>query len=181
MVNVVNFEFTGAYTPDDLASLAATADVLVDSGYMPLVSSGTDYNGVDVRGLENENDYVRSSVVHAGPGTAVGAAVNSNASLCVTLRSATTGRSARGRFYALPSVVGNLSAADYYLAAYGNDLVEFLNDLKTGAAAENWTMVVLSRWHNGAKRATAVTFPVVSIMFRNLAIDSQRRRLPAGH
>lgn len=181
MANVVNFHLSADYAPSDLQDLADAVDSRIDTSYIPLISSGTLYNSVDVRGLENENDFVRSSATNAGPGTASGSALNSNSSLCITLRSANTGRSARGRFFAMPTVVGNTSAADTYSSGYGDSIVDFLEDLKIDAATLGWTMVVLSRYNANVKRAAGVIFPITSIQYRNLKADSQRNRLPSGH
>lgn len=181
MANVCNFHNAGTYAPSDLQDLADAVDTIIDSDYLPLISSGTLYNSVDVRGLQDENDYVRSSAVNAGPGTASGSALNSNASLCVTLRSAFTGRSARGRFFAMPTVVGNTSAADTYSSGYGDGVVDFLELLQTTALPLGWTFVVLSRFNSGVKRASAVPFAITDIGYRNLKADSQRNRLPSGH
>jgi hypothetical protein len=45
-----------------------------------------------------------------------------------------------------------------------------------------WKMVVVSYYNNGAWRLTATITPIISFAFADLAIDSQRRRLPGrGH
>jgi len=105
-----------------------------------------------------------------------------NTSLCLTLRSGLTGRSARGRFYAFPTGDANLSTSpDLFEATYADDLVDMLDDIVTTASAQGWALCILSRFTAGAARTNAVPFIVTNIQARNLTCDSQRGRLPDDH
>lgn len=181
VANVIGFQHLGAYTPSDLQDLATAADGVVTSGYKPLMTAGMTYNSCVVRGLTSSIDFAASDSSGAGTGGVSGAQLNNNVTLCITLRSANTGRSARGRFYAFPTGASQLSAANTFSTTYAGDLIIFLESLQAAAAIAGWTMVVISRFHNLAPRTSGVTFPITSIEARNLISDSQRGRLPKGH
>lgn len=181
MANVMNFWKPLGYDAAGLQDLADAIDGEVGDSYLATISSGTTYFDTAVRGLELENDLVRTANAEAGVGTASGSALNSNASLCVTLRTDFTGRSARGRFYAMPTTVTNTTAADHYSSGYADAVQGFLGDVQAAAFAAGWILVVLSRWSNKVKRTEAIHFTVTDIAYRNLLADSQRNRLPSGH
>lgn len=181
IANVIGFQYAGSYVQGNIDALAILADSIIGTDYLPLVSSGVNYTSCEVRGLNSITDLSGSANAGAGPGSAVGTGIPANNTFCVTLRSANTGRSARGRFYAWPTVAQNYSAPSILLATYGNDLVSMLLSLKTSAASIGWFMVVISRFSLGVKRPVGVVFPIASIAYRNLIGDSQRHRLPRGH
>jgi hypothetical protein len=181
IANVIGFRKTGGYVQADLDALAILSDAQVGSDYLPLISSGVNYDSVLVRGLENIIDLSSTENTNAGPGTASGTGIPANNTFCVTLRSLYTGRSARGRFYAWPTIATNYSAPSVLSSTYGNAVVTFLNNLKTGAATAGWSMVIISRFSLGVKRPVGVTTNVTTIAYRNLIGDSQRHRLPRGH
>jgi len=181
MVNVLGFVKAGGYNALDIANLADAADAVVQSDYLPLIHGNVHYDGCLARGLENANDFVSLVTAGAGNGTATGDLLPTNVTLCVTMRSALSGRSARGRFYALPTGASNQAGVNLFSSTYGNALEAFLVALETAAAAQGWTHCIISRFANKVARPTGVTFVVTSNGYRNLIMDSQRGRLPKGH
>ena len=143
--------------------------------------AGMEYVGTKVRGLENEEDFEVTNIDSAGPGIQSGTALPPNVTFCATLRTVHTGRTARGRFYALPSTNAALLNDHQFETDYANAVVEFLNDLATEALANSWLLVVLSRFVAGAERPEATFNIVTAIEARNRQIDSQRGRLSVGH
>lgn len=181
VANVLGFKFTGVYTPTDMQQLADSVDLSVGSFYKAAMSAGMSYDFCEARGLTSSIDISASSAVSAGLGGVSGAQLTNNVTLCFTLRSANTGRSARGRFYAFPTGISQLTAANTFSSGYAADIVNFLNDVRTNAAILGWTMSVLSRQHAGVPLAAGVAYPIISAAARNLISDSQRGRLPKGH
>jgi len=181
MVNVLGFKFATGYTQNDIDALALAVSTRVGSGYRPFLTAGCTYLGTLVRGLELPNDYSKLDVTGAGLGAVGGAQNPNNVTLCITLRTGFTGRSARGRFYALPTGVSEFSAANVFSSAYGNGLVTLLTNIKADAGAIGWSLCVISRFAAHATRPVGITFPVATIQYRNLIADSQRGRLPVGH
>lgn len=100
-----------------------------------------------------------------------------NVSFCVSFRTASRGRSARGRNYicglAKNDITGNTldsSVVSGWVAGY--------NQLLGVATATGSTWVIASRYHAKAPRLTGVTFPVITATAVDATVDSQRRRLP---
>jgi hypothetical protein len=181
MVNVLGFHFGAAYSGLDIQNLAIAADARIGSGYVPYMTAGMSYDFAHVRGLTNLNDFEATAATAAATGGTTGAQLPNNVALCMTLRTAVTGRSARGRFYAFPTGISTLSAANTFTVGYANGIKAFLAQLQLDAAALGWGMVVISRFTGGAPRSAGTTFLVTNIDYRNLICDSQRGRLPIGH
>ena len=181
IANVLNFWKPTGYDQADLDALSNAVDARVGSDYLPLVSSGVSYNQTLVRGLENIIDLQSADGTNAGPGTAAGTGIPANNTFCITLRTGLTGRSARGRFYAWPTVASNYTAPSLLSVTYANALVAFLDAVQVDAFALGWNFVVLSRYSLGAKRTVAIHNNVIANVARNLIGDSQRHRLPRGH
>jgi hypothetical protein len=181
IANVIGFKFGSYPVQADLQALADTVDAWVGTDYLPLVSNQTTYLVTHVRGLTFENDQEAFAATATGPGTQSGSAMPANATLCMTLRSGFTGRSARGRFYSWPFSSSVLVDAQTVLSTYGTAMASALNHLKTLAAVDAWQMVIISRFALGVQRPAGVTFPVTAIESRNTLVDSQRGRLAPGH
>jgi len=173
-----HFFQSGGYSQTTLDELSALMDDWAGTFFIPLLSSQASYVQTDVRGLELINDLTSTDLTNTGVG-GDGSAPNPNL-LCfaVTRRSNFTGRSARGRVY-FPTNVGMISSTeDFIVGASATAIVDALNEIKPAALAESWVHVILSRFTNGAKRATALPFGVVDYLFSDLEFDTQRRRMP---
>jgi len=118
---------------------------------------------------------------NAGAGTAAAGNNPANVTLCVTLRSSSTGRSARGRAYSLPPSSFSIASKNTFKTTYANALAAAFNQLLSDVSSAGWTPVVLSRRTSGALRTTGVGTPIVIAEVRNVVADSQRGRLPKGH
>lgn len=181
IANVLNFHKVGGYSQADIDQLAAVVDDNVGSGYLALLSGNVTYVDTLVRGLTSDTDLTAAQNANAGVGTVSGGSYPANASACITLRTGFTGRSARGRFYAMPTGTSNGLGVNTVSTTYLDALVDFLQAVAGDADLEGWDLVVLSRFHNKAERETATFLDVTSISYRNNVLDSQRGRLPVGH
>jgi len=181
MANVLGFRFSGAYLQADIDALAAAVDGAVGSDYKPIMTAGMSYDGTLVRGLTTANDLTSYDNTSAGAGGVSGAQLPNNVTLCATLRSGLTGRSARGRFYAFPTGISQLSAANIFAGTYGTALLAAISAINVAAALAGWQFVIISRFTGGAARPTGVVFPVTQVQLRNTTCDSQRGRLPVNH
>lgn len=181
IANVLNFKLPGGYNQANIDQLANVMDVAIGDHYRPIFNSGVTYNSVVVRGLAAIIDLTASSNFTAGAGGVVGASLPANVSLVATLRTGFTGRSARGRFYCWPLTGSQLVSTNTFAASVGVDLDSFLTTVLTDAFAIGWNLVVLSRRTLNTVRPTAIATTVTEIDIRNLTVDSQRGRLPAGH
>lgn len=181
LANVLNFKFPGGYSQADIDNLAAAIDNSVGANYLPILAAAVTYNNTLVRGLANIIDFTASNSVSTGTGGVAGATNPNNVSLVCTIRTGLTGRSARGRFYAMPMSSASLSATNTFSATITSGLEAFLADILAVTSAIGWQFSVLSRFSGGARRASAIATPVTVSVCRNGLVDSQRHRLPRGH
>lgn len=181
IANVLGFHMIGGYDLTAIELLADIVDQAVGDFYLDLMHDQCAYIGTLVRGLTDENDLQAVDSDNAGNGTLGAAPMPANVSSCITLRSGLTGRSARGRFYAFPTNAGQTDGINTFSATYIANLEDFLNAIKSVAAAVDWDLSILSRFHNNEARPVGIPFKVVTIAARNRTMDSQRGRLPAGH
>jgi len=112
-------------------------------------------------------------------GTGSGSAMPNETSVCLSLRTASRGRSARGRFY-VAGVPNNIMAdANNINSTYAGNIVSalqtYVNDVATGGEA----VVIVSYVSEGAPRPGGPVYYVVeSVTLVDTVVDSQRRRKP---
>lgn len=176
--NVLHFYRSGGYNQVSLDALVAALDSIVPENLTAAFTLTQAYVGVRGKGLGVENDIVSSSGAQAFTGTEINVALPNNVALCLTLRSALTGRSARGRWFTQPPHDGQMASANMVLQSYATLWIDFIRAMINYGALHGWTPIVLSRQTNGAKRAAGVGFPITSVVARNLRTDSQRGRMP---
>lgn len=178
IVNTFYARYFGEYDLDALQELADVTDAWVTSELKPLLASNLTYVGVDVRGLEFENDNTATANAGAGLGTNAGAVVAPQYSFAIKRLSGLTGRSARGRIYIPPPPASALQAdKNFVLAAYADPWVTALEQLTADWATILWTAVIVSRISDGAVRTFGIVFPIIGWEYDNLRGDTQRRRL----
>lgn len=144
----------------------------------PALSDNIALDSVHVTDLTAVDGFAVDSVPDGSiPGAIGGDALPNNCAVCISFRSASRGRSGRGRNYicglARDSVVANTltsGAGISFVAAY--------NALPAVAGASAATWVIVSRFLDGAPRAAGITRSITTVILLDLTIDSQRRRLP---
>lgn len=182
IANVLNFWYPGGYDQANIDDLAEAVDAAVGTNYLPVCVDDVEYVQTLVRGLENVIDLQAANGASSGPGgDNAGTPLPGNVTLCITLRTGFTGRSARGRFYAWPAGSDSLLSPDVFVTAYADALEAFLEEVKSQAIDVGWHLVILSRVSGGVPRGTATHLDVTSILARNTDSDSMRRRLKPGH
>jgi hypothetical protein len=179
MANVLNFHRVGGYVQADIDNLAFLVDDWVGSDYLPLCTDDLTYLVTHVKGLESSADLEAFNAASTGLGGVSGSSMPLQCTLAIKLTTGFTGRSQRGRFYALPTGLSNQNGAAEFTSAYANALVTALQSLITATAAADWDLVVLSRYHLNAQRATAVFKVVTDVSYTDVRIDTQRRRIQA--
>lgn len=100
-----------------------------------------------------------------------------NCAIAISFRTASRGRSARGRNYISGIPTDNVSG-NRVEGTFLDDWASAYVGLKEVIEGHGATMVVVSRRHNKVNRSAAVMFPVTTFLFVDNVIDSQRRRLP---
>lgn len=168
---------SGGYNLSDLEDLAVAVDTVVQPDVPGLINDLAVYNGVGVRGLENEFDFVASSAPVAPIAGEVLNAQSASVAKAIKLSTGLTGRSARGRMFFGGFGVNQLQDSTHIKAETVDDIITLLEAIKVVVELLGWVWVVVSRVHNHLKRPEAITIPVTSFLAADLTLDSQRRRL----
>lgn len=102
----------------------------------------------------------------------------SNVAFTVSFRTNGRGRSSRGRNY-ISGLTDVQVAGNELSALIANTFVSAYEELLPGGGAlTNGVWGVLSTISNGAPRATGLFQNITTVLYTDLTIDSQRRRLP---
>ena len=178
--NVLNWEFGGLPNPTAVAELADNVRAGWVSHIIPVLTAA--YTLVEVYATD-QTSQTGSSATSTAPtpvvGTLGGLPAANNVALCLSHRTTSRGRSARGRTY-LPCVTANVTTDQNHVSAsHAANVIAAWNDFLTEVqAASVVSFVIVSRFHNKVPRTTALVDIVVNTLFTDLVVDSQRRRLP---
>ena len=176
--NVLHFTKTD-YDEDDVDTLLGLFDaVWVASDLILKVADTVALASIVGTDIRTQGSWQRELIV-GDPGQNVGDMAAQGAALVATLRTDLRGRSYRGRWYQAGIADSELVDGAWIIGT-ASDLTEFLSDLKTAALVAGFTLVVLSRWLNEVERLIALGEAVTSIVVRQLAPGSQRRRNRRG-
>lgn len=161
----------------DMVALADKVDAQVQGIYLPLAATDVMYVGTDVYDMRTDTGGMVTNIDGAGIGTSGDADVLPlNVACVVTHRTASRGRSARGRSYW--AGFGESKITDgTFIAAISTGLVNLMNGIHGQAASIGWTMIVRSTQHAGQVRNPADVYPVTSFTVRSLKAATQRRRV----
>lgn len=123
-----------------------------------------------------------TQVTIAPTGTFVGAldtpAMPNEVTFCISLRSGSRGRSARGRAYVL-AITRDAVTGNDYLAARADQHVSDFQALIDAMTTAGWALVVVSYISGGAPRVGGpVYFPITTPLYTDLTVDSMRKRKP---
>lgn len=111
------------------------------------------------------------------PGTLTGAAMPSEVTIAVSLRTGLTGRSRRGRVYHVGIGETNI-IGDLISEAYQTNIETAYANLITAASAADFSWVVASFVTGGAPRAIGSAATIQEVLIVDRIVDSQRKRKP---
>jgi len=163
---------------DTLAIATALSPVLVAS-WLPQLPTSYSLVELHQRSLHAENAIERSDAFGVGDvGTQGGTPAPNNVTICASLRTLFTGRSARGRLY-----WQGLSEAQYdeniVSSATLTAIQSAIRDVRDSISSLGYKWIIVSFFSNGAPRVGGpVKFVIQDAIFTDNVIDSQRRRLP---
>lgn len=175
--NVFDVEVPGGIDAAVIADTANEVGAWVLSDYLPLLSASLVFLNVEAKNLNIESGGV--AVFNAPPGSVggiVSPAEPGNVSFCVSLRTAASGRSFRGRKY-VPGIPANKRTENTIDSAWAADIVDAFNNLVSILNALDKFLVVVSRVADGIERTIGLATHVETASVVDLFIDSQRRRL----
>lgn len=175
--NVLHFRYTGAYTGADLDALANAIDAWAENDWMPLMPSSVVYRETFIRGLTGATDLFSTDSTNSNTAGDLDQGSPNNVSKALKLGTGNTGRNARGRIF-VPAVPQSMAIQDNYVKQeWIDDLLAAIDTLIALADALGWTMVVVSRFLDGVKRAVGVVYPITTVSVTNLTTDSMRGRM----
>lgn len=178
VVITLNFQKGTAVAQIDLQNLANALLTWWTTRLKPQMVASAVLTGIRTADQTSVNGPTYFLPVSPGqPGTDAGTAQPSNVAACVTFRTGQRGRSFRGRCY-LPALSQNNQVdAGHMTSGKAVDIATAFANLTDVETSEGVQQVVVSRYSNGAPRATALTTTVESYVV-DTVYDSQRRRLP---
>lgn len=183
--NTLWFDLGVTPAPTDMNALANGLASWWVNDYSPLVSIGVQLREVVVTDMSSATGpQVSFTPVTPAFGLNTSAVKPSNAAAVVSFRTASRGRSFRGRNY-IPGLTQDTLAGDTLQTAFIADAIEAYEQLLPGGTAEfPGTWVVASRFHgvdsdgHPIPRTTGIATPVTNVVIVDNVVDSQRRRLP---
>ena len=175
VVNRMYCTTTGAVTLSDLNDVATAAyafwlDLAVNLHTSYILSDITVTDVSIANGTQVITPYST-----ANTGSATGAEAAANAAVVLSLRTARTGRSFRGRTYIGGLPVSAFTTAQTVSTGFAGLLAVAMVDFITALNGIGKTLVVVSNYANKVVRVIALATEIVSIIADN-KVDSQRRR-----
>jgi len=165
-------------TPASLLALAELVYGWCDDEYSGALPDQVQIQAVVATSLQSDSS---PQVVYAPGninGTIAGGALPLNATLCMSLKTGSRGRSARGRFYLLALGATQVTQNTVH-TLFVTNAVAALEALRTAIEGAGWVWIVCSFVHGGAPRVGGpVYFPITTVTVFDQTVDSQRRRLP---
>lgn len=137
-----------------------------------------DYVHAEVYGtdLTTATSFTSTNTAQANTaGTLAGVALPGNVTFCISFRTPNRGRSGRGRNY-----WGLLTEADVtgnFLSVTRRNAILAVYQRLITTPPTGWQWSAISRYNNGAPRATALIQNITNVIAVDDAVDSQRRRL----
>jgi len=175
--NTLYFRYASPILSADLNALASyIEDWFIDEVMAGTLSEDLVYRETVATSLTTDTSPSVTVNVRTGETSTVASpSLPGNVAFTMSFRTEERGRYARGRNYIMglaeANVVGNaldISIANALVAAYG---------LLMTAPPVDWEWVVLSRSFEGLPRVEGLQLPVTTVVYSDLYLDSQRRRL----
>jgi hypothetical protein len=175
--NVYHVEVPGGVDAPTIVDTASEVGNWVMDTLMPSLSHNLTFLLVEATNLSIEGGgtatFAPTTPVPGGSGDS---SMPGGTAFCVSLRTAESGRSHRGRKYISGLAVSQISG-NQVLTAYGNALVAAIAELISVLSAVGKLLVVVSRVLDGVERVVGITTAVTAAVAVDYNIDSQRRRL----
>lgn len=169
----------GAPTLSDAVTLANNLLVWWTTVLAPNLSNLLTLAEITVTDLSSATSFVHTQAapVPNPTGAVAGHALPNNCALCVSFRTASRGRSFRGRNY-VPGMTESGSESSRIDVVTAGLIVDAYQEVAQVAEDSLYLWVVVSRFTNNAPRVTGISTPITSVVLVDNVVDSQRRRLP---
>jgi hypothetical protein len=164
----------------DAATIVDCATIVhnwIQGNYIGMMTTDVSYIGVEAKNLDIEGGGTHFIAPETPViGIIASSTLPGGSSLCISLKTAQSGRSHRGRKYmfGLPE---SSQSGNQMNTAYVEDAGATFGALITAIEDANKFLVVVSRFLEGVLRLEAVVTRVIAAVGVDVNIDSQRRRL----
>lgn len=176
VMNVLYWRGTAPLETTELDDLANAVITAWTDNLKPLVTNQMSLQYVEATALDSESAPQRT-ISSGAVGDSTDPPSPGNVTWATKFSTGLTGRSNRGRMFLVGltdgAVDGN-TIASLAVANFQAAIIGFFQDIET---ATGLTHVVVSYCNNGSWRTTAVVNPVLSYLWTDNFVDSQRRRL----
>jgi len=179
-LNNLYFEVSGGgITPVNIATLANAVAAWFLDELTPELSQ--DWSAVRVQAFDlGDPAGAAATATSAGPGGVAGESAPNNVAACISIRTASRGRSGRGRNF-LPGVPNSLITLNTLDNTFMATLVSVYEQLiGPGTFLAGWQQVIVSYYTAGALRVAPLVQPVVGVEFTTPYVRSMRSR-EIGH
>lgn len=178
--NRFHFNNLAAVAPADLMTIATLVWNWAENDYLPIQSTEILLNEVVATDLTTINGaqatYAPDATTFGGVG---GYALPNEVSLAVSLRSASRGRSARGRAFILSLSDAQMADTNSISSGMATAMAGVFNTLIADADTNGTPLTIVSyRSGNAPRVGGPVYFPVVNALIVDNTVDSMRRRKP---
>lgn len=177
--NVIHIDCFHQPTVADANAIITACANSIAAAWPARLPTDTTINTLRCTSLHQANDFqVEQSFTVPQVGTGIGQPLPNEVSFCVSLRSNSIGRSARGRLYWLGLHTNQITGNSVTSVEAGliRDAVEAF---RQAIVSVGFAWVIVSRFANKVPRPGGpVYFVVTSVRNVDLIVDSQRRRRP---
>ena len=183
--NLLYFNQVGAWTP---AAITALGLALIDWwGVNMAPNLSTAIALIEVFGTDLTSPTGSAVSISTGlplTGESVSEPMSNNVAPCISLRTASRGRSFRGRNY-IGGIPENLVSGNIITGSWLTAVAAAYLGIKEVATENGCDWVVVSRFSgvdpvtkDPIPRAEGISTPILSVLFVDNVVDSQRKRLP---
>lgn len=175
--NTLHFHSQDGVTLANMQDLATFLDDWWATSIRPLQNTAVTFRELYLTDLTTQTSPTYTSTVNAGLAglDGGGAGLPGSVTFCVSLRTNQRGRSGRGRNYFIGLAEDEVTA-NQVTAAKANAIILAYENLLV-PALDPYVLCVVSRQFNGVQRIEGLPQTVTSILYVDLDVDSQRRRL----
>jgi hypothetical protein len=162
----------------DYAALLPQFTNWLNTSYAPLLPQEVVITGLKFTDKSQQNGPFQQTALTI-PGSNLSGSLPNEVTFCVSLRTNSAGRSARGRFYWLGIPIDQRSGQNRVISAFRANTAGAVTGLAVSIASVGMAMVIVSYFSNGVPRPGGpVYFPVATGVTTDDILDSQRRRRP---
>lgn len=181
LVNVENRWFINTFhepTAADMLAIAIAINPQIVADWLPLLPTDLVFREMHQRSLHTANGIERSDAFSPlNVGTAAGEPLPNSNTICASLRSLFSGRSARGRLYWMGLTIDQVTT-NQVNALVLNDIQDAIRNTRNAISALGFQWTLVSFISNGVPRPGGpVYFIMQDAIFVDARVDSQRGRM----